>query len=366
MTTTPAETRRCGFPNFRCSGCETATAAPLDTCPRCQSNDIQPSTCRKPLRDGAVRCYLHGGRTPQVAAAATTRTVESKLAALLEEYDVGPCVDPFQALLDLAGQAIAWKDLLGDRVAQLAANDWRYEGRTGEQVRSEVTLFERAIDRCGRILADVARLGLDERLLAFHRQISEAQANAWADVLDATLVEVLPPDLTAAVQLRFGQRMTATVGVVDLPPLAEMPRYVRADSITSVARPTLAEAPMPFHGEERGAADAVEPPQVPPAPSEAVAEPSAPPSVQVASRTPESGRRKAVYPPAPPSLRVGVIYPDSPSAEPDTSQVVGVPRRRHPDHRLRLPVQPGVHGSPGPLPRSGNGPGVGRPLRPRT
>jgi hypothetical protein len=60
----------------------------------------------------------------------------------------------------------------------------RYETEFGEQLRSEVALFERAPDRCEPVLVAMARLNLDERLI----RISEAQAHlvrvlgAFADI----------------------------------------------------------------------------------------------------------------------------------------------------------------------------------------
>jgi len=115
------------------------------------------------------------------------RELESDLAQLLERHDAGPVEDPLEALLALAGEATAWKTLLGDRVARLRAEQWRWEGRLAEQTRSEVVLYERSVDRLGRLLVDIAKLNIDERLAQARVRVSDAQAA----VLLASLAAVL-------------------------------------------------------------------------------------------------------------------------------------------------------------------------------
>ena len=67
--------------------------------------------------------------------------------------------DPEAALQQLAGEVLRLKDILAERVSELQA--WRYESKLGaEQLRAELGLLERAQDRAGRLLVDLARLGL--------------------------------------------------------------------------------------------------------------------------------------------------------------------------------------------------------------
>jgi hypothetical protein len=113
--------------------------------------------------------------------AAARQQAGAELAAL----DVAPVGDPLAQLALLAGQAVAWKDAMAGRVNHLAG--LRYEGTgSGEQLRAEVALWERALDRCERVLVAMARLNIDERLV----KITEGQADLMEKALRATLAEI--------------------------------------------------------------------------------------------------------------------------------------------------------------------------------
>jgi hypothetical protein len=56
----------------------------------------------------------------------------------------------------------------------------------GEQLRAEVSVLERAMDRCGRLLVDIAKLNIEERLA----KITETQARLVSDALAATFREM--------------------------------------------------------------------------------------------------------------------------------------------------------------------------------
>ena len=89
--------------------------------------------------------------------------------------------DPLRALQELAGEALRLMGYFADRLAAL--EQLRYEGRAGEQLRAEVALYERALDRAQRFALDLARLDIDDRLV----KISEQQAALIAQVLQRVL-----------------------------------------------------------------------------------------------------------------------------------------------------------------------------------
>jgi hypothetical protein len=156
-------------------------------CKARRSTDRQP--CEAFAMDGAVVCSAHGGRAPQVKAAARRRGLERQAAAELARLDVQPLDDPLSELALLAGQVVAWKDAMAGLVNQLAG--LRYEGDgSGEQLRAEVALLERAFDRCERVLTAMARLNIDERLT----EISEARAGQIMSFLAAVLRRFGVPD----------------------------------------------------------------------------------------------------------------------------------------------------------------------------
>lgn len=132
---------------------------------------------------------MHGGKAPQTLRKAAQRSAEhaaeQKARAALAKLDVQPVTDPLTELQTLAGQVVAWKNAIAERVNTLTAI--RFEDRRGaEQLRSEVALFERAMDRCTSVLTAMAKLDLDERLVA----LDERRAELVFAALSAGLAEM--------------------------------------------------------------------------------------------------------------------------------------------------------------------------------
>lgn len=151
--------------------------------------------CKRPAgwgtdHPGEGQCKLHGGSTHGRTAAAHIRQAEREAAAELARLDVAPVADPLTELAKLAGQVIAWRDSMADQVNKLTTLGYEND-KTGEQLRTDVALFERAMDRCISVLGTMARLKIDERLV----NIEKARVDFVADALAATLTELeLDPD----------------------------------------------------------------------------------------------------------------------------------------------------------------------------
>ncbi|MBM9509982.1 hypothetical protein [Actinacidiphila acididurans] len=145
-------------------------------------------TCTRPAgwgtdHAGHGHCKLHGGSTTDQGKAARAAKAEAQARTALATLDVQPVDNPLVALRLLAGQAVAWQEALAACVNRLG-DRFRYEGLAGgEQLRSEIALYERAMDRCGQILGLIAKLNIDERLAA----ISEQQADVVIAAIDAAL-----------------------------------------------------------------------------------------------------------------------------------------------------------------------------------
>lgn len=139
---------------------------------------------------GVGRCKLHGGSTPSHVKAGAAALAEQETRAVLAQLDVPPVNDPLTALAELAGQVVAWQRALAEKVNELTA--LRFEDDKGaEQLHSHVALYERAMDRCGTVLATMAKLNIDERLA----RITEQQADRVIAAIDAAL-ELADVDIT--------------------------------------------------------------------------------------------------------------------------------------------------------------------------
>jgi hypothetical protein len=182
------------------------------TKPRCgAATKTKGRTCRNILQPGEKRCKFHGGASPQAKRKAAERVLEEQVKHAIEGMEIKPVENPLIALSHLAGEIIAWKDLMATHVAALK-DKLRYEGEHAEQIRGEVLLYERSLDRAVAVLAQIARLKIDERLAA----INEAQVKQMSRILEGAL---------DAVGLPYAQKRTA---------FAEMSRLARKASMSGL------------------------------------------------------------------------------------------------------------------------------------
>lgn len=142
--------------------------------------------CRRPATPGHLVCKLHGSASPQAKARVERERlmaeVEVGARKALDKLGFEPVQDPLTELQRLGGEVVAWKDLLRTLVDELQQK-YRYEGEHAEQIRGEVLLFERALDRCAMVLGLIARLKIDDRLVA----IEEAKVTQIVDAVEAAL-----------------------------------------------------------------------------------------------------------------------------------------------------------------------------------
>jgi len=88
-------------------------------------------------------------------------------------------VDPLTSLLDVAARAVRLMGVMEEQTSALQA--MRYATGAGEQTRAELHAYERSLDRCAKVLGDIVRLGIDERMA----RVSELQAGLLVAALDA-------------------------------------------------------------------------------------------------------------------------------------------------------------------------------------
>jgi hypothetical protein len=185
------------------------------TCDRCTRKHCKgrhctghSSTTGDPCRNypikGHLVCKFHGGGTPQVRRQAEKNLAEQAMREKLHQLNITPVDDPLTQLKLLAGEVLAWKEILREKVEYL--KDLRYGTEMGEAIRGEVLLFERALDRCITVLGVIAKLNIDDRLVA----IEEAKVAKIVDAIDATLDHLgLPVDQRLAAKKEMARHLRA-------------------------------------------------------------------------------------------------------------------------------------------------------------
>jgi hypothetical protein len=179
----------------------------------CKATTTKGKPCRKAPVLGADVCTSHGGAAPQVRAKAAERVAQQEfdkaMRRELARLEVTPVTDPLSTLADLAGQALAFKDALAARVNDLQDNIRYQDMRGAEQLRSEIALWERALDRCERFCTSMAKLNIDERLA----QVSEQQATLVADALAVVMGEMgLTRDQQKEARSRVASKLRVAAG----------------------------------------------------------------------------------------------------------------------------------------------------------
>jgi len=163
---------------------------------RCRVRGAGPEACHQVARKGSdpPRCGNHGGPASTADAKAARNVVEGsvldRMAAIMAEHgdrllDPPPVENPLTELLGLAAEMREWKVILQQIVAYLFSRQRirSSHDKVGEQLRAEVLLYERAIERLAKIYQDIVRLGIESRLAA----IEESQARMVEQALAAAL-----------------------------------------------------------------------------------------------------------------------------------------------------------------------------------
>lgn len=136
---------------------------------------------RRPIPGGHV-CVMHGGKAPQVQAAAQRRLAAAKIEASAEadlaHYGITAIEDPLDELGKLASASTAMMNALGARVNSLTELE-HFDMKNSPDLKAEVQMYERAMDRTHRLLDSLVRHGYAERQVT----IAENEALLVAGVI---------------------------------------------------------------------------------------------------------------------------------------------------------------------------------------
>jgi len=154
---------------------------------RCTARSRSGEQCRRAPVAGALVCSMHGGKAPQVKAAARTRVIEASAARQLraDGYE-STTINPVEELLRLGSEVVAFKDIPRARVADLDDSAWLTASKLNvDDVSALVRAYERSLDRCERTLANMLRLDLEARQVRIAEHDAEVVWQATMTALEA-------------------------------------------------------------------------------------------------------------------------------------------------------------------------------------
>ena len=131
------------------------------------------------------RCRSHVGRKPELVKAEHAARVRAE--RIRATYDMPPTSDPLTELMKLSGEVLAWKNICAQMVGQLREVRYQAPG-AGEQLRAEIRLYESSMDRAARVLTDLVRLGIEDRLA----KVRAAHTVLVARAIEGALAELAP------------------------------------------------------------------------------------------------------------------------------------------------------------------------------
>lgn len=142
---------------------------PHDRCVGHKKWTDPPQPCKKFPINGGFICDSHGANAAVRAKAAERRLtaqIGADAKAILGQRALEGIEDPLDLLARVAAETAAFREAVANRMNALGGQI-RYASDQGtEQLRSEVVLYERATDRCIKVLDVLAKSNIEERRLA--------------------------------------------------------------------------------------------------------------------------------------------------------------------------------------------------------
>lgn len=174
--------------------------------PRCSARSKQTGEqCKLTAIAGGKVCRFHGGAAGQVKAAADQRELEAKADAEIVKLWPGlvgmePVRDPVDLLARTAGALEQMADIVGKRVNDL--NGKIGAGSGLQQLRAEVVLLDRILDKVLKSSEALARLGIEERVVELEQERAQLVVQAFMAAL--AVLELLPADRDSALRAFLG------------------------------------------------------------------------------------------------------------------------------------------------------------------
>lgn len=175
------------------------TTSPCPKCDqahtRCTAHTRAGNPCRQPPMTGQKVCRMHGGSAPQTLAKAEARAITEKAEETLVKLWPGlatqaPVKDPVDLLARTAGALEHMADVVGGRVNDL--NTSIAGGKDMTQLRAEIVLLDRLLDKLLKASEGMARLGIAERHVELEQERAAMVTAAFLGAI--AVVQLLPAD----------------------------------------------------------------------------------------------------------------------------------------------------------------------------
>lgn len=144
--------------------------------------------CTNPPVTDCTVCRMHGAND-DAKVVGQRRLAEARAARTLADVGVRSIGNPLEELAAVTEEARAF----AAHVSSILADEAHLDGwnRFDERVLNiYVPLYERALDRVGKLLADWVKLGFDERMVALHERQADLVAQLLRAVLDDPELEL--------------------------------------------------------------------------------------------------------------------------------------------------------------------------------
>src|SRR5262252_1080507 len=183
---------------------------------RCRKRFGEPDACHGFAVDGTNPpcCKNHGAnggsvRSQRAATAVVNGRVTDRMVAIMGDHgealmQPSQIGDPLTELLDVAAEIRTWKEIMRGVVSDLLSRkEIRYTHRSyGEQMRAEVLLYERALERLAAILVQIGKLGIERKLAMIQQQQVDIVDRALTAALTASGLDLVAQQEARAVLAR--------------------------------------------------------------------------------------------------------------------------------------------------------------------
>lgn len=157
---------------------------------------------------GAGQCKFHGGSTKNGNKHGNVALVESEARRMLGIEGIESISDPYTELANLAAEVVTLKNILREKVEELTTLKDVGGDKVATQIDVLMSAYERGLDRCERILTNMARLDLDGKIAALQARVDANTAELVSSALTAALSSAaIEPDAMATILQHFGNAL---------------------------------------------------------------------------------------------------------------------------------------------------------------